>query len=88
MKTKKIPTRRCVGCGENIPKKNLLRIVKNKDNEIFLDPTGKANGRGVYLCDSIECFEKARKNKELEKSLKSKIDEDIYEELKTLISKE
>ncbi len=88
MKVKKVPTRKCVGCGENISKKELIRIVKNKDNEIFVDTTGKANGRGVYICNSIDCFEKAKKNKELEKSLKNKINEEIYEDLKTMISKE
>lgn len=88
MKIKKTPTRKCVGCGENIVKKDLIRIVKNKEGEIFVDTTGKANGRGVYICNSVECFEKAKVNRELEKSLKSKIGEDIYDDLKNMIAKE
>ena len=88
MKIKKTPTRKCVGCGENIIKKDLIRIVKNKEGEIFVDTTGKANGRGVYICNSIKCLEKAKANRELEKSLKSKIGEDIYDDLKNMIAKE
>lgn len=81
MKVKKIPMRKCVGCGENIEKNSLIRIVKDKENNIFVDKTGKANGRGVYLHKSEECFNRAFKNKELERSLKSKISKEIYDEL-------
>lgn len=88
MKVKRIPTRKCVGCGINIAKKDLIRIVRNKNDEIFVDITGKANGRGVYICNSVECLEKAFKNNELSKSLKSKIDEDIYDELNKIIMKQ
>lgn len=81
MKTRKIPTRKCIGCGENKEKPQLIRIVKNKENEIFIDKTGKANGRGVYICNSSDCFKKAITNKEIERSLKSKVEKDIYNEL-------
>lgn len=81
MTKKKIPTRKCVGCGNNIEKNNLIRIVKNKENEIFIDKTSKANGRGVYICNSPDCLEKAKNNKELERSLKSKVEKEIYDEL-------
>ena len=53
---KKIPVRQCIGCREKKPKKELVRIVKDKEQNIFLDRTGKANGRGAYICDSAECF--------------------------------
>lgn len=87
MKTKKIPMRKCIGCMESFPKKELCRIVKNKDNEISLDLTGKLNGRGIYICKNSECFEKAIKTKRLSKSLESEIPEDVYEAIKLEISK-
>ncbi|MGN0155231.1 MAG: RNase P modulator RnpM [Lachnospiraceae bacterium] len=78
---KKTPLRRCVGCGEMIAKKEMLRVIKTKDNVIKLDPTGKENGRGAYLHLNRECFEKAVKSKGLERSFKMSIDADIYEKL-------
>jgi len=72
----------CLGCQEMKPKRELTRIVKNKENEISVDFTGKKQGRGAYICKSVECFEKARKGKRLEKAFESKISEDIYEMLK------
>lgn len=82
MKQKKIPLRMCLGCQEMKPKRELIRIVKNKEEEISVDSTGKKQGRGAYICKSLECFEKARKGKRLEKAFESKISEDIYELLK------
>ena len=82
MKTKKMPLRKCLGCEERFPKKELIRIVKNKEGKIFLDKTGKANGRGAYICDSLECFEKAYKNKSLEKTFKAQIPENVYLNIK------
>ena len=79
---KKIPLRTCMGCNEKKPKKELIRIVKNKEGNVFVDRTGKQEGRGAYLCDSIECFEKVIKNKRLEKTLECKISTEIYEELR------
>ncbi len=78
---KKTPLRKCVGCGEMISKKEMLRIVKTKDNIIELDSTGKKNGRGAYLHFNIECFQKAVKSKGLERSLKTSIAPDIYDKL-------
>lgn len=83
---KKVPNRKCVSCGENKDKKSLVRIVKNKENEIFIDETGKANGRGMYICKNKECIDKAIKNKEIERSLKSKIEKDIYNELEEILN--
>ena len=64
MKTKKIPMRMCLGCGEMKPKRELIRVVKSKEGDISLDLTGKKSGRGAYICKSVECFEKARKARE------------------------
>lgn len=80
------PLRKCLGCEEMIGKKGLLRIVKDKGGEIFLDPTGKKNGRGAYICKSLICFEKAKKRKSLERSFKSKIPDEVYEKLSNEIS--
>lgn len=69
MKTKKIPMRMCLGCGEMKPKRELIRVVKSKEGDISLDLTGKKSGRGAYICKSVECFEKARKARKFERSL-------------------
>lgn len=79
MKTKKIPMRMCLGCGEMKPKKELVRAVKNKEGEISLDLTGKKSGRGAYICKSMDCFTKARKARRFEKEFSCKIDEEIYD---------
>ncbi len=79
---KKIPLRKCTGCGEMKDKRDMLRVVKTKENEFFIDTTGKANGRGAYLCKSSECLEKSLKNKGLERSFKTRIPEAIAQQLK------
>lgn len=78
MKTKKIPMRMCLGCGEMKPKRELIRVVKSKEGDISLDLTGKKSGRGAYICKSVECFEKARKARKFERSFSCVISEDIY----------
>lgn len=78
---KKLPKRTCIGCNEVKFKKELIRVVKNKEGEISIDKTGKANGRGAYLCDNIECLEKAIKTKRLERSFETQISKEIYDEL-------
>ncbi len=78
---KKIPLRKCVGCGEMIAKKEMLRIIKTKDGEIKLDPTGKENGRGAYLHHNPECLALAVKEKGLERSFKMSIASEIYDRL-------
>ena len=82
---KKIPQRTCIGCGEKKNKKDLIRVVKNKEGEISIDKTGKANGRGAYICDCMECLEKAIKSKRLEKSFEMKINDEIYEALRGVL---
>lgn len=79
---KKQPQRTCMGCNEKRDKKDLIRIVKNKQNEINIDKTGKLEGRGAYICDSITCLEKAIKTKRIEKVFEQKIPEEIYERLR------
>ena len=69
MKQKKIPMRMCVGCREMKPKKELIRVVRPPEGSVMLDRTGKAAGRGAYVCPSSACLEKARKAKTLERTL-------------------
>lgn len=82
---KNLPKRTCIGCNEIKLKKELIRIVKNKEGQILVDKTGKANGRGSYICDNIECLEKAIKTKRLERNFETKISDEIYEELRKMI---
>ena len=83
--TRKIPLRKSVVSGEVIDKRDLLRIVKNKEGEIFIDPTGKKNGRGAYIKKDLDVLAKAIKTKVLEKHLETPIDNTIYEEMKEII---
>ncbi|MCI9381565.1 MAG: YlxR family protein [Dorea sp.] len=79
--SKKIPVRRCVGCQEMKNKKEMIRVIRTKEGEFLLDATGKKNGRGAYICPSKECFQKAVKNKGLERSFKQSIPAEVYEAL-------
>ena len=78
---KKVPMRKCVGCGEMKSKKEMMRVLKTAENEIVLDTTGRKNGRGAYLCFSKECLQNAAKNRGLERSLKVAIPKEVYENL-------
>ena len=77
-KIKSVPLRMCIVCKKMMPKKNLLRIIKNKDDEVFIDFTGKANGRGAYICDDPECIRTCIKKKMLNKAFKTDISDEIY----------
>ena len=79
---KKVPLRKCLGCDDMIGKKGLLRIVRSKEGEISLDLTGKKSGRGAYICKDLQCFEKARKRKSFERSLKCRIPDEVYDRLR------
>lgn len=79
---KRQPQRTCMGCNEKKDKKDLIRIVKNKNGEISIDRTGKQEGRGAYLCDNIDCLEKAIKTKRIERVFEQKISDEIYEKLR------
>jgi len=78
---KKIPMRRCLGCGVSKPKRELIRIVRTGAGEIFVDPTGKANGRGAYLCRDEQCLQKAVRSRKLEKAFEAPIPDDVKKEL-------
>ncbi len=82
---KKIPQRTCIGCNQSKNKKELIRIVKNNSGEIFVDLTGKANGRGAYICNDVSCLDKAVKSRKLEKNFETKISDEIYESLRGVI---
>jgi Predicted nucleic-acid-binding protein implicated in transcription termination len=81
MSTKKIPVRRCIGCNEGKPKKELVRVVRNKEGEISIDTTGKMPGRGAYICRDKACLAKARKGKKIEKAFDCTIEPEVYERL-------
>ena len=82
---KRQPQRTCMGCNVKKDKKEFIRIVKNKENEINIDKTGKMEGRGAYICDNIECLETLIKTKRLEKVFDMKISEEIYENLRGVV---
>ena len=82
---KKIPLRKCVATQEQLPKKELIRIVKSKENVIEVDLTGKKNGRGAYICNSEECLNKLIKSKRLERVFEMNISQEIYEEIRNSI---
>lgn len=79
MQKRKIPLRKCSGCGMMKPKTELIRVVKNKDGEISLDLTSKKPGRGAYLCRSVACFQTARKARRFEKAFSTQIPESVFE---------
>ena len=78
---KKIPMRRCVGCMEQRPKRELIRVVRSPEEEISLDTTGKKSGRGAYLCPDPACLAKARKARRLERALECEIPDEVYERI-------
>ena len=81
MSMKKVPLRQCIGCQEMKSKKEMIRVIKTAEDEIMLDATGRKNGRGAYLCPSMECLKKAVKGKGLERSFKMAIPKEEYETL-------
>lgn len=82
MKQKRVPLRMCLGCQEMKSKKELIRIVRDKDGCTSVDFSGKKAGRGAYICKSMECFTKARKGKRIEKAFEAHIDDTVYDTLK------
>lgn len=83
MKTvKKPPMRHCLGCGAELPKNELIRVVRSPEGVISIDATGKSAGRGAYICKKAACLQKARKSGRLGKALDSSISDEIYESLK------
>lgn len=88
MNQRKTPMRMCTGCGEMKPKRELVRVVKSADGEISLDLTGKANGRGAYICRSADCLKKAQKAKRIERSFAVTIPDEIYNRMQEEIGNE
>ena len=82
---KKIPERTCVITREKYPKKELIRVVKNKEGEVFVDTTGKANGRGAYLKKDADVINKAKESKILDRALEVNIPDSVYEEMLNII---
>lgn len=78
IKERKLPERRCTGCGEHFPKNTLIRILKTPEGEIVLDLTGKRSGRGAYICRNTDCLKKARRARRIEGSLECSIPDEIY----------
>ena len=78
---RKIPMRKCIGCQEMKSKKEMLRVVKNKEGEVFIDFTGKAAGRGAYLCDRPDCVKKLKKARLLNKTFSCEIPDSVYERI-------
>ena len=87
MKQRRIPLRTCIITKEQLPKQELLRIVRTKEGEVLVDETGKVNGRGAYIKKDVEVLERAIKGKVLEKKLEIKIDNSVYEEIRKAIEK-
>ncbi|MBO5421789.1 MAG: YlxR family protein [Clostridia bacterium] len=81
MQKKKIPLRKCTGCGEMKPKKELVRVVKTPDDQVLIDLTGRVNGRGAYICPDAQCLKIARKSKRIEKSFQIQIPDEIYDKM-------
>ncbi len=77
-KTKKIPMRMCIACREMKPKQQMTRVVKTADGDIFADPTGKAAGRGAYVCDNADCLQKVGLKKLLHKAFSANVSEEVY----------
>lgn len=79
---KKLPLRKCTGCGESKNKRDMIRVLKTTEDAVVIDVTGRKNGRGAYICRDAECLEKAFRNHGLERSLKMQIPAEVYEMLK------
>ncbi|WP_407397517.1 RNase P modulator RnpM [Anaerovibrio sp.] len=84
---KKIPTRLCIGCQEQRPKKELVRIVRSPEGDFSVDLTGKKAGRGAYICNNKECFDKAIKEHRFDRSFKCTVDKNIFDELREQLFK-
>ncbi len=78
---KKIPMRQCMGCRERMDKRSLIRVVRSTDGTVMLDFSGKAAGRGAYICPKAECLKRAQKAKSLERSLEVEIPQEVYDRL-------
>ena len=87
-KAKKIPLRKCTGCGEMKPKREMIRVVRSKEGDVSLDPTGKKPGRGAYICSDTQCLKAARKSHALERAFSCKIEDGIYDRMERELENE
>ena len=87
MKTRKIPLRTCVVTGEKLDKRDLIRVVKNKEGEVKVDLTGKMNGRGAYIKRDLAVLEMAIKKKSLERKLECNISDEVYDEIRKILER-
>ncbi len=85
-KVKKVPLRKCTGCGESFPKRDLIRVVRSPEGEVSLDFTGKKSGRGAYVCKNAQCFKKARKANRFRNNLECEIPEEVLQALEEEIA--
>lgn len=81
MKKRRVPLRKCINCGADKPKEELIRIVRTAENRVKIDKTGRINGRGAYICLSNKCLEDVIKSNKISKTLKLEIDKSIYTDL-------
>lgn len=88
MQARKLPMRRCTGCGEHFAKSELIRVLRTPDGEITLDLVGKKSGRGAYICKSADCLKKARKSRRIESALECSIPDEIYARMEEELSVE
>ena len=86
MAERKIPLRKCIGCNEMKDKRTLVRIVRSKEGEISVDFTGKKPGRGAYICKDVACLDQAQKAKRIERAFSTKIEPEIYDEMRRELS--
>ena len=86
MITKKVPMRQCTGCREMKAKRDMIRVIKTTEDEICIDATGRKNGRGAYICPTMECLKQAMKSRGLERSLKTSIPDTVYQQLEEEMS--
>ena len=86
MAEKKTPMRKCIGCNEMKDKRELIRIVRNSEGVMNVDPSGKLSGRGAYICKCTDCFDAAVKAKRLERAFKTRIPDEIYTTLREALS--
>ena len=84
---RKTPIRKCLGCGNRFPKNELIRVLRTPEGEIVLDLVGNKNGRGAYMCKSVECFKKARKSRRIDSSLDCTVPEEVYDRLEEELSR-
>ncbi|MBL3572191.1 MAG: YlxR family protein [Synergistaceae bacterium] len=86
--TKRKRPRTCVGCGQESPKRGLIRVVRDPEGQVRVDPTGRAPGRGAYLCRDRECLERARKKNALARCLRVDVPAEVYDVLLKFIERE